>query len=497
MLEKLKTTKGVLLAVLVGLLLWTVSATPHWIRVIQAVQVYLYGYPLVIMGVTKDVTTAPEVMQVPVEKRKLGAGIVNQFSHIRKFPDHSFKDVVAPNADTLYSTAWLDLSKGPQVLRMPDMHGRWVLMEVMDAWTNAYASLGTRQYGGGKRDYLITGPDWRGEVPNGMTHVKSPTNMGWILGRTYTKNEADYPNVHRFQNQYLLEPFKEANTTSTEPSPVRNVPVDIVTPPVRQMAALDAKSFYTRLTQLMVNNRPDENDASILRKLERFGIKVGEPLQWDAIDASAKAELEEGLELSRGFFEGFAPGTQGELHLSPFTKSVVDFLAKRIRSTALAPVNGWGISMNLGMYGTNYPLRALVSLIGLGANVADDALYPVTTIDADGVTLDGKNRYVLHFSKDEVPPAAAFWSLSMYDNESFFVDNAIRRYAIGDRDTLKFNADGSLDLWIQKDMPEDAKRSNWLPAAQGPFRLMLRLYDPKPVVLNGQWKPPAVQKIPG
>ena len=495
MLARLRTPKGMALAVLAALLLGLASVLPQWLRLAQSVQVYLYGYPLVIMGVTRDVMSSPQALSQPAGQRKPGVGPVNQFTHIRKFPDHSFRDVVSPNADTLYSIAWLDLSAGPLVLHLPDMQGRWVLMEMLDAWTNAYASLGTRVYGGGPRDYLITGPDWKGTVPAGMTHVPSPTRMGWMLGRTYTRNEADFAAVHRFQDQYLLRPLDGAAPGAAASAQTPAIAVDVQTPPVRQLAAMDARAFYTRLLALMQDNPPAMADGPLLQKMERLGLHPGAPLAWDALRADQQAVLQTGLELSRALLDSAAPGTQGELRLSALQAQAMQLFAQLMRKAGMSTVNGWGLPLNLGVYDTNYPLRAVVALLGLGANVAADAVYPVTTVDADNAPLDGRNRYVLHFAAHEIPPAGAFWSLSMYNSESFFVDNPIRRYAIGDRDALSFQADGSLDLWIQADPPGDAQKSNWLPAPRGPFRLMLRIYDPKPEVLNRQWPPPAPRRL--
>ena len=498
--SKTKTLNGrrIAIALLAVIVVWLVASVPHWLRVFHAVQTYIYGYPLVTMGITKDVMTAPELQLIPSEKRKLGAGAANQFSHVRRFPDPHFKEVVAPNADTLYSIAWLDLSAGPLVLHMPDMHGRWVLMEVLDGWTNAYASLGTRQYGGGPRDYLITGPGWQGTVPTGMVHVASPTRIGWIIGRTYTRDEVDFASVHRVQDQYLLEPFQpDARPAPTSPQALStSARVDVSTPPVRQLARMDARTFYTHLMTLLVDNPPTSGDGAMLRNMQDFGLTVSSSWRWDALDPQAQATLQEGLEISRGLLEGFAPGTQGEIHLSAFSTRALALVAHRLRNAALQPVNGWGISTRIGVYGTNYPLRALVTLLGLGANIAADAVYPITTTDANGDGLDGHKRYVLHFTREQIPPAAAFWSLTMYDSESFFVDNPIHRYAIGDRNPLKFNDDGSLDIWLQSEPPGAGKLENWLPAPVTPFRLMMRLYDPKPEVLNGQWKPPAPQLLP-
>ena len=502
MVTRLKTPRGAALVLLCALLLWLGTLVPQGLRLYRAVQVYLYGYPLVTMGVTRDLMSSPQAQALPPGQRKPGVGPVNHFTHVRRFPDHHFRDVVAPNADTLYSIAWLDLSAGPLVLHLPDMQGRWVLMEVLDAWTNAYASLGTRQYGGAARDYFITGPLWHGTVPEGMTHVASPTRMGWIIGRTYTRNQADFENVHRFQDQYTLTPLQvpqpagAQTATASSPGSENTTGVDVHTPPVRQLAAMDAQAFYTRLLSLMQDNPAAAADAAMLQTMRDFGLVPGTVLVWNALSEANRADLQLGLNLARGLLEGFAPHTQGELHLTDLQTTATTWLAAQLRKRSMQPVNGWNIPLNLGQYGNNYPLRAFAALLGLGANVAADAVYAITTTDADKAPLDGSQSYGLHFARHELPPAGAFWSLSMYDSEGFFIDNPIGRYAIGDRDALQFNADGSLDLRIQSTAPDGLQQANWLPAPRGAFRLVLRIYDPKPEVLSQQWKPPAPRRVP-
>lgn len=477
---------GVWAGVLVVFLVAVAAVVAYGVQQMRAVQAYLFGYPLVLMDLTRQVMTAGAA------SGKRGAGPVNQLVHARRFPDSSFRDVVAPNADTLYSVAWLDLSAGPLVLQLPHLQQRWVLMQVLDGWTNAHASPGTREYGPAARDYVITGPTWKGPLPAGMVPIASPTNMAWIIGRTYTRNAGDFAQVHALQDQYRLAPL-----VPVPPSIVPSTGVDTVTAPVRQVAGLGARAFYEQLAHLMVVNPPASADALMVATLAGLGLRVGESLRWDELDAGQRARLEVGSEIARAIFEVFSPGTQGEIQLGALQRWGVDFLAQRIRARSFETVHGWSVPLGLGVYGTNYAQRAIVALVGLGANRAVDAVYPFTTVDAQGQALTGARSYRIHFAQGQLPPAGAFWSLSLYDNEGFFVPNPIDRYAIGDRDELALNADGSLDLWIGATAPRPDRQTNWLPAPPGRFKLILRLYDPKPQVLDKRWAPPGVQAVPG
>ncbi|KVU28426.1 hypothetical protein WK66_08865 [Burkholderia ubonensis] len=476
-------------------MLFLVAKLPYLLAFERGVQGYLYGYPLVSMDLTRQVMTAPQAASG--SHPKFGAGPINQVTNVGEFPDPVFRDVVAPNADTLYSIAWLDLKAEPLVLSMPDMHGRWVLMEVLDAWTNAYASLGTRQYGSGPRQYLIAGPDWAGTVPVGMVRIKSPTNMAWIIGRTYTKDAADFPAVHQLQAEYRLTSLSAFLNQPTRGAPVRETggPVDTRTPVVTQVAGLDARSFFSNLALLMASSPPPSADARIVDVLAKLGIVAGRPLAWDRLDAATRKGLEDAVWFVRALFEARSPGTQGPTDTNRMQDAFFRWTNAAMNKVLLNSHNGWTIPLNLGRYGSNYALRAMVTLVGLGANVPEDAVYPSTFVDAEGNQLDGRNRYRLHFERNQLPPAKTFWSLTMYDSKGFFVENPIGRYTIGDRNDLHYNPDGSLDLWIQHVQPSADKTTNWLPAPAGNFKVYMRLYDPKTEVLENRWIPPAVQRI--
>ena len=428
---------------------------------------YVYGYPLVLMDLTRAVGTAtpkPAGFRAPA----------NQFVHMRAFPDANFKYVVAPNADTLYSSAWLDLSRGPVMLSVPDTGRRYHLLPMLDAWTNVFAAPGSRTTGNGKGEFAIVGPGWTGSLPAGVEEVKAPTNMVWIIGRTQTNGKADYAAVHAIQDQYRITPASAWDTPYTPPAEVPVAQgIDTKTPPAEQVAKMDAATFFSRLNALMASNPPAAADAPALARFAQIGVAPGK-----AFD-------------ERDLGEAGARGVESGVHAG------FEEIMAAVKTPPGKVVNHWTFLGNaeLGRYGTNYLLRATVARMGLGANLREDAVYPNTAIDADGAPLSGANRYVIHIPKAQLPPVHAFWSLTMYGADHYFVDNPINRYAIGDRDALKFNADGSLDLYIQHAPPDKDEEANWLPAPEGRFSLSLRLYWPKAAAVDGGWMPPAVKRV--
>ena len=417
---------------------------------------YIYGYPLVLM----DATRATMEAITPA----------NQFDHKRAFPDDRFKDVVRPNVDTLYSTAWLDLAPEPIVLAMPDVGRRYYLMQVMDAWTNVIAAPGTRTNGNGKAAFAVMGPAWRGEVPTTVDRIKSPTNSVWIVGRTYTAGARDYEAVHAIQRQYQLVPLGAWGKSS---GPARGAVTDAATDlsPEAQVDRLNAGAFFDRLARLMEANPPAPNDEPLVNRLVRLGIVPGERFDLARLPATVADAVESGVAAARARLHG--------TRLSTFGKTV----------------NGWQILPDVGTYGTNYELRAVVALNGLGANLPEDAVYPSTDVDAAGQALSGEHRYLLRFRPGALPPVKAFWSVTMYGADGFLVANPIGRHALGDRDPMRAEPDGTLDMYVQNDDPGLERRSNWLPAPPGPFSLAMRLYYPKPAVLEGGWAPPAVVRV--
>lgn len=432
-----------------------------------AADAYVYGYPLVTMEYTRRVMTnaaEPQGTHAPM----------GQFVRMRAYPTAAFRDVTAPNADTLYSTAWLDLSKEPYVLSLPDMGDRYFLMPLLDGWTNVFQVPGTRTTGNKAQTYAVTGPGWKGALPAGLTELKSPTNLVWILGRTYcTGTPEDYKACHAVMDKYDLRPLSAHGKSYTPPAGKVDPAVDMKTAVREQVNALDGAAYFTLLAGLMKDNPPAAADAPTVAKLARLGIVPGGNFDAAKLDPA----------VARG--------------LAAAPKAGVARVAAHFKDAGTLE-NGWTFTTKAGVYGTAYLQRAFITAIGLGANRPQDAVYPTSEVDSTGKKYTGANKYVLHFEKGQTPPARAFWSVTMYDAQYFFVDNPLNRYTVSPRNDLKYNADGSLDVYIQHESPGPGKESNWLPAPRGEFVLMMRLYHPAetaPSILDGTWKIPPVRVV--
>ena len=428
---------------------------------------YVYGYPLVTMEMTRRVMTN-------VEEPMLGKlAPMGEFAKLRAYPTAADKEVTAPNADTLYMLAWLDLSAEPWVLSIPDMQDRYFLMPMLDAWTNVFQVPGTRTTGDGAQTYAITGPNWTGnELPADVVELKSPTNMVWILGRIYcTGTAADYTAVHGLQDEFQLVPLSAYGQPYNPPLGRVDPDVDMRTGVREQVNRMDAGAFFALLADLMKDNPPAEADAPMLARLAEIGIVPGQPFDLRQLDPAVAKALQR------------VPKAAQAKIMANFTN---------LGTT----VNGWTYSTKLGLYGTEYLNRATTTAIGLGANRPRDAIYPTSEAGVDGKRYTGAQRYVMHFDKGQLPPVEAFWSLTMYDDQFFFVPNALNRYTLSSRSKFTYNKDGSVDLYLQHTSPGAAKESNWLPAPAGRFIPMLRLYWPHekpPSIFDGTWTIPPIK----
>jgi hypothetical protein len=432
-----------------------------------AMEAYIYAYPLVLMELTRRVFT--NVAQPDAD----GHAPTNRFGHRQAFPDPSFTEVVRPNADTLYSMLWFDVSKEPLMIHVPDSGDRYYLLQIMDMWTDVFASPGARTTGTGAQTFAIRGPKWMGPIPRGAAEIRSPTEQGWLLGRTQTNGKADYDAVHRFQSKLVAKPYSDYGDGA--PPRKGEVHSDIdMSAPVEQLEKLDAGAFYSIFARTARANPPHGNDYPILARMARLGLEPGRAFDIGSIDPIARAALNDTAPLAQ--------------------EKIKTAFSKKARV-----VNGWLMTdPPIGTYGTDYLRRAAVAYAGLGANLPEDAAYPFLLTDADGTPLDSGRRYVLHFDRGQMPPARAFWSLTLYDERQLFAANPIDRNAIGDRDNLQFHDDGSLDLYIQRENPGEGREANWLPApARGSFSMNLRVYWPKPEMLDGTWKPPALRRADG
>jgi hypothetical protein len=430
-----------------------------------AVEAYIYLYPLITMDVTRRVMCNVPPDRVP------GMGPAGVFHHMRAFPDAKFKAVVRPNFDTLYSSAWLDLTQGPVVMSAPDTHGRYYLLPIMDMWTDAFAVPGTRTSGDDAGNFAIVPQGWQGSLPAGMERIDAPTPYLWIIGRTQTNGPADYAAVHAVQDGFTLTPLARWPDAPEPPVYTPDPTVDMKTPPLDQVNNMSGQEYFTYAAELMKLHRPHVTDWSQVARRRRIGLKPGEPYAWDAL----------------------SPQMQEALNAAP--AAALQSMRAKLPSLAKV-VNGWQMNVDsMGVYGDYYLKRAIVAMVGLGANQAVDAVYPLAVCDAEGKPFDGANNYVMHFAQNELPPVEAFWSITMYDGEGFQAGNEIDRFAIGDRDALRFNADGSLDIYVQHENPGQDKVANWLPAPLGPLGITMRLYAPKTQVLDGRWNPPAIRKV--
>jgi DNA sulfur modification protein DndE len=430
-----------------------------------AQQAYIYGFPLVMMYESMRSTTNYER---PVENSFFAP--VNQFAHFRTFPDAKFRSMVKPNNDTYYTNAWLDLSEEPIVLSVPNTKGRYYLLPMFDAYTNVFASPGKRTTGTAAQTFLITGPSFNGTVPEGMQQIQAPTNMVWILGRTQVNSPQDGKDiVYPIQNGYKLTPLRRWGTAyQPEPHLVDN---SIALNAPAFVENMDISTFFNVLNEQLAKNPPPEADAPVLAKLATIGVGPGK--QFD--------------------LSGFDGEVQAALKLLP---AAVLAQLRTIVIKGGKHENNWGINRSgVGNYGTDYLVRAIFALVGLGANLNADASYPNCQLDSNGERLYGAKNYVLHFEKGQTPPANAFWSLTIYGPDDFLVDNPIDRYSVGDRSDLRYNPDGSLDIHIQNKSPEPDKLADWLPSPEGLFSLTMRIYWPKESYLNGSWEIPAVRLV--
>ena len=401
-----------------------------------ATDAYIYGYPLVTMELTRRVMT--NVAEAEGKRAPMG-----QFMRARTYPDASFRDVTAPNADTLYTTAWIDVGKEPWILTIPDMKDRYFLVPMLDGWTNVFQVPGKRTTGTSAQKYAITGPGWSGTLPDGVRDYKSPTSIVWILGRIYcTGTTEDYAAVHAVQDQFRLVPLSSyGKPTYTPLSGTVDPSIDMKTAVRAQVNAMDARSYFKLLAQLMKANPPAAEDELELVKFARIGLVPGQDFDESKFDP---------------LFEKRVPE-------AAFARIMLQFkLGKSVKN-----INGWVFDRETGIYGTDYLNRAFVTAIGLGANRIKDAVYPTSMKEASGRKYDGANKYVIHFPKGELPPARGFWSVTMYDENYFFVENPLNRYSISARQNLKSNEDGSTDLYIQKDSPGPDKEFELAPGSVG------------------------------
>ena len=437
------------------------------------VNAYLYFYSPVTMDVTRKQLSN-------VEPGKGFGAPMNVFANVPAYPTAADRAVVRPNFDTLYSSAWLDLTKEPMVVSVPDTGGRYYLLPMLDMWTDVFASAGWRTTGTQAQTFLVAPLGWRPDLrdqfidefklPKDAQRIDAPTPYVWIIGRTKTDGPPDYDAVHKIQAALKITPLSQWGKTP-EPVPFNVDPnVDMKTPPKVQVDRMPARQFFAYAAELLKLHPPHLTDEPIIAQMKKIGIEPGKSFDISKVDPAIQRGLES------------APANAQKL------------MAWKVATLARV-VNGWSMNTDtMGVYGNYYLKRAVVTQLGLGANLPEDAIYPINLFDSSRQPLDGANKYTIHFDKDAVPPADAFWSITLYDKEGFQVANSLNRFAVSSWMPFKYNGDGSLDLYFQNESPGADMEANWLPAPKGPFNLTMRLYAPKSEALTGKWNPPPVVK---
>jgi hypothetical protein len=425
-----------------------------------AQEAYIYLYPLVLMDVSRKHFTN-------IEAGKMFArGPMNTFSHARTYPPATFRGATHPNFDTLYSVGWLDLTKEPVIISVPDTHGRYYLLQLLDMWTDSFAGIGKRTTGTGAGNFVIVATGWQGDLPHGLQRIDAPTPFVWVIGRTRTDGTQDYDAVHMVQDGYKMTLLSQwgkeprAITVKIDPS------VDMHTPPVEQVKKMSPDSYFAYAAELLKVNAPHPVDQPRLARIKRLGIEAGRSFDVAKVDPAIRQALQ------------MAPDAGQSALIAEWPK---------VGRTA----NGWVMNTDSGVYGANYLKRGAVAMFEIGMNRPEDAIYP----DTGTTPLDGRNKYVVHFAKGALPPVNEFWSVTVYDLQGFTVPNPTDRYALGDRSGLKPNADGSLDIYLQSEGPGADKEANWLPTPAEPFSLHARLYSPRRSAIDGTWAMPPVEKV--
>jgi hypothetical protein len=446
--------------------------TPDEARQIAAAA-YVYGYPLVFMDVLREHQTA-----VPAPDILRGLAPVNQMMRVYQVPI----DEVPPRApwpitDASYVAAWIDLEKEPMVLSVPASDGRYYVVMLENPWTEDLQSVGSRTTGNGPGDYVFVGPGWNGTLPSNVTKIQSPTRYVMLGGRAQMDGPADIPATTAFLDNITLTPLGAWGTNYTPPASVpvtSNVTPDaLASASAAYIANMSPDAFYDRLAMAMESSPPYPADKPVIDQMARIGIVPGMPFDWTSMNTAMQDAI------ARGAGDGIAQ----------VNAAAVDWPGD-------VEVHGWRVVYDMGDYGTNYALRAGLAA-GYGAgNLKEDALYWWSSANATGVPYSGGNTYVLHFDRNRTPPVNGFWSVTLYDIDGNFVPNPLNQYAITSHSgNPAYNPDGSLDIYIQTASPGADKESNWLPAPQDGFMLILRQYWPQESALNGSWVPPEVQRV--
>ncbi|RVG24834.1 DUF1254 domain-containing protein [Sinorhizobium meliloti] len=418
-------------------------------------QAYLWGFPLHYYS-----RSTPKSVEV-------GGTFINDFRKYSELKTAKDRFVVTPNNVTIDAYATLDLTVEPVVIFVPSLsQPRWYIVQIGDSFDEIVRNIGGTK-GTEPGVYVVTGPDFSGDVPGDMIEVKSRTKIGVAAVRILANGEADLPNAVEAQKGFHLMPLSAY---------LRDGLAHKAADPRPQMRLFESDApegirYFDELGDAMTKRLPASADSedSLVASFKQIGLSVGGGFQWKSLDEATKKGLERAIKTGEQIVDS-KWAAAGEI------------------------TNGWKYTFAGGRAGYDPGLRAALAKYEVGAQLSDQVIYPNTSVDDRGEPLNGSKKYVLHFDAGKLPPVSVFWNMAMYGSDMLFVENDFKRYSIGSTtDGLKQDADGSLTILIQKNKPADT--ANWLPAPEGDFNLTMRFYGPETTVLNGSYRLPAVRPV--
>ena len=433
-----------------------------------AVSAYEYLYPLVNQYFSERIQT-----DVSAPNDSTSQAPVNQLYNNSLAP---LQNNTGPNADTLYTGGWLDLSKGPIILHVPNYHSRYYTVEFSDAWTNTFSIIGTPTTGTASANYALVDPGWHGVLPAGVKKIQAPTNLVGLLARTLVYGQGDLNTADAYRRQITLTPLKDFGRNYTPPSHVPAATgINTVAPVAQQVANLTGTQFFSLASRLLITNPPLAGDRAtgVLKTLSRVGVTPGSFFDLSHLTSQQLAAVKQAP----------ASGT---------AKVTADAAAFERSGKFLG--QWYNLPSDLSEYGTHFADRAGAAATGVFvlANPAAEALYLSAFTDSTGKPLNGSNDYEITFAADHFPPASYFWSVTLYQSSAELYPNAFNRYEIGNRSPFKLNPNGSLTIYVGNSVPAPDLESNWIPAPKAPFTLTLRLYGPEENIIHAGYAPPPV-----
>lgn len=429
-----------------------------------AADAYIYGYPRVTQFVARRIV-------INVSKpHENGRAPVNQFGHVLRLSTAAMRDSAGVHVNMLDSFAWLDLTSEPIVVHVPAIRGRYYFLDIFDGWMNPIASIGPRTTGDTAQDFALTGPNWKGGIPDPVrTEYRSLTNLVRMVARIQVKGPEDVEAVNAMQRGFRTTPMSSFGKPFSWLAGESNPTINMKTPVTTQVNDMTVEQYFNLLLNILRADAPAEVDSALLARMALIRMKPDSDFVQTRFDSATWQAIQ------LGAHDGFAR------------------IAERAR-TLRQSRNGWQTPTICGSHASDYLLRAAVALVEPDCVLPEDALFPTAIVDADRRQLNGAYRYTLHIPAG-APPVRGFWALTMYDVDHFLVQNPLNRYSVRPWDGWKKNPDGSVDVFIQRDSPAGAGQANWLPAPPGSFILSLALYWPDASILAGTWAPQAVRRI--